>query len=236
LNLSKSLLSITLASGIAGGAGIFNQLPVFAASDAQPATAAASTNVTPLNAAPLAPATFDEAYKELHETLRRMSQNVGDILHEVTRTEEVYNNGTPVGKSSNAALTNSPMYNIYGGQTLQDAVTHAVYLPARPHWLKNSLDQLNQLQIKLAVDSTDMKKLLVESSSSSSDRAQSMVMSDIVAELGRDLTALQGDINAQPLSNAKINVTAHKIGDTISGLEKVAHRVWSEAPGALKKK
>ena len=192
----------------------------------------ASTDPRAITTAPAE--SLDSAIKEIHETLRRMSSAAGDMLHEVTRTEEVYNNGVPVGKNANP-MALSPMYQMNGYQTLQDSLTHAVYLPPRPHWLKNSFDQLSDLQTKLLSDAKDIKTILASPDCDSATRAQGMVLGDISIELGNDLDGLKADISAQPLSGAKINVTSHKIIDTIGGMEKVADRVWKEAPRRLKK-
>jgi hypothetical protein len=233
--LTLTSVSPALADATAPGATAPGATPATAATATATTTAASAAAPASARSITTAPAeSLDSAIKEIHETLRRMSSAAGDMLHEVTRTEEVYNNGVPVGKNANP-MALSPMYQMNGYQTLQDSLTHAVYLPPRPHWLKNSFDQLSDLQTKLAADAKDIKEILANPDCDSATRAQGMVLGDISAELGRDLDGLKADISAQPLSGAKINVTSHKIIDTISGMEKVADRVWKEAPKRLKK-
>ena len=206
--------------------------PLSSAGPASPASVADSP-ATSIKAQPAD--NLDGAVKESKETLRRLNGAAGDMLHEVTRTEEIYNNGVPVGKNY-GAISGSPMYQMDGGQTLQDAASHAVYLPPRPHWLNNSYDQLTDFQKKIVVDAADIKRILADPSCDSAVRAQGSVFYDIVGELGQDLSALKLDISVDVPVGAKINVSTHKIIDTISGLERVLDRIWKEAPKALKKK
>jgi hypothetical protein len=174
---------------------------------------------------------LETSLRELHESLRRMKGDIDDILHEVTRTEQVYNNGVPV--SSNP-WSQSPNYLINGGMVAQDALSHNVYLPPRTHWLDNSLAQLHDLQPKLQAETANITKLLGSPECNSATRAQGFVLSDITAELGKDLDGLQALIREEQPSNAKINVNAHKIVDTISGMDNVGDRLWKEAPRGLK--
>jgi hypothetical protein len=183
------------------------------------------------DAVPVKSDNLETCLRELHESLRRMKGDVNDVLHEVSRTQDVYNNGVPV--SSNP-WANSPNYLISGGMVAQDSLSHAVYLPPRSHWLNNSMTQMLDLETKLETETANIGKLLKTPGCSSAVRAQGFVLSDITTELGQELGVLQAAISEEKLSNAKISVNAHKIADTISGMEGVGDRLWKEAPRGLK--
>jgi len=217
--------------GIAAGAD--NTIHATCAPPSKAQAMAQNTLPPPAAAAAAAPASdnLETSLRELHESLRRMKGDVGDILHEVTRTQELYNNGVPV---SSSPWANNPSYLISGGQVAVDSLSHAVYLPPRMHWLNNSLAQLLDLQSKVQAETANIGKILKSPACNSAVRAQGFVLSDVSGELGRDLGGLETVIREDQPSNAKINVTAHKIADTISGMERVGDRLWKEAPRGLK--
>jgi hypothetical protein len=202
------------------------------------ATAAAATatatsprlNVVP----PVQTDNLEESLRELHESLRRMKSDVDDILHEVTRTQEVFSNGAPV--SGTTAITNSPEFNVYGGMTELDAVTHSVYMKPRPHWLDNSMAQLNDVQPTVVAETKMISKILNSPECKSDVRAQGFVLGDISNNLAKDLADLQAVLHEQPLVNAKITVMAKKVNGTIQGMYDVAARLWKEAPRDMKAK
>jgi hypothetical protein len=163
-----------------------------------------------------------------------MKGDVDDILHEVTRTQEVFDNGTPV--SATTAITNSPTFNVLGGMTMIDATTHDVYRKPRPHWLDNSMSQLNDLQPTVQAETVMISKILGSPECNSAVRSQGFVLGDISTELGKDLTALQTVLHTEPLVNAKIVVMAQKVNGTIKGMYDVAARLWKEAPRDMKAK
>jgi hypothetical protein len=216
-------LSISSLSALA--AADSNQLP----SQGLPAAAAQTDKST----SPVQADNLETSLRELHESLRRMKGDVDDILREVTRTEQSFNNGVPV--SSNP-WSQSPNYMINGGMAAQDALSHTVYLPPRLHWLNNSLAQMLDLKSKLQVETGNITKILASPDCNSATRSQGFVLSDITAELGRDIDGLEAVIRVDQPSNAKINVNAHKIGETISGMDRVGERLWKEAPRGLKSK
>jgi len=167
---------------------------------------------------------------ELKETLRRMKGDSEDILHEVTRTEQVMPNGVAVDSFSN----NVPPQLQGVNMVAIDAMSHDVYLPPRVHWLNNSLAQLLDLQSKLQAETAIVAKIVADPECSSGARAQGMVLGDITTGLGKDLGALEVLIRETPPKNANLNLAAHKIEDTLSGMEKVCDRLWKEAPRKLK--
>lgn len=177
---------------------------------------------------------LEESLRELHESLRRMKSDTDDILHEVTRTQEVFSNGAPV--SSTTAITNSPEFNVYGGMTELDAVTHSVYMKPRPHWLDNSMAQLNDVQPTVVTETKMISKILGSPECKSEVRAQGFVLGDISTNLAKDLADLQAALHEQPLVNAKITVMAKKVNGTIQGMYDVAARLWKEAPRDMKTK
>ena len=159
-----------------------------------------------------------------------MKGDNGDILHEVTRTEAVMPNGVAEDR-----YTNGIPPQIQGlAMTDMDAMSHDVYLPARPHWLNNSLAQLLDLQSKLQAETAILAKIMADPECNSGTRAQGMVLGDITTEVGKDLGALEVLIRATPPKNADINLAAHKIDETLSGMGKVCDRLWKEAPRKLK--
>jgi hypothetical protein len=162
-----------------------------------------------------------------------MKGDVGDIVHEVTRTQQVFPNGEPVSANP---WSNNPNFNIYGGMVAQDAVSRVVYLPPRAHWLNNSLAQLSDLEAKLKEETANITKLLKLPACNSATRAQGFVLADVTIELGQDLDALEVLVHAEPIVNAQVNVAAHKIADTIAGMDRVGDRLWKEAPRGLKEK
>jgi len=185
-----------------------------------------------LEAPEAAPDNIELSLREVHETLRRMKGCTDDILHEVSRTQQVYNNGVPVTTSP---WQLNPAY-MAMNMTAQDALSHNVYLPPRAHWLDNSLAQLRDLQSRLKAETANLSKLLQNPVCNSATRSQGFVMGDITLELAKDLDNLSALTKATPPSNAQINVATHKIIETISGLDKVGDRLWKEAPRGLKNK
>ncbi|MBS1994882.1 MAG: hypothetical protein JSS86_01170 [Cyanobacteria bacterium SZAS LIN-2] len=205
--------------------------PQTLAADASSTAPAAAASPTPAaSPAPAAPQNFADCVAEVRETLRRMKGDNNDILHEVSRTEEV----TPDGESADKLERN--MFPGYMGTTMTavDAISRDVLLPPRPHWLNNSFAQMLDLQSKLQADTTNIVKIVGAPDCSSGARAQGMVLGDITTELSKDLGALEVVIRETPPKNNSIKLAANKIGDTISGMEKVCDRLWKEAPRKLK--
>ncbi len=207
-----------------------------AASPSSPATSASATSAAskaePASSAS-APAAdnLETSLRELHESLRRMKGDVDDILHEVTRTQEVYNNGVPV---SSSPWANNPNYLISGGQVAVDSLSHAVYLPPRPHWLNNSLAQMLDLQAKVQAETANIGKILKSPACNSAVRAQGFVLSDVAGEIATDLGGLGTVIRENPPSNVIVKANANKVAEAISGMERVGDRLWKEAPRGLK--
>ncbi|MBS1991149.1 MAG: hypothetical protein JSS83_11560 [Cyanobacteria bacterium SZAS LIN-3] len=205
--------------------------PQTLAADASSTAPAPSASPTPAaSPAVAAPQNLSDCLAEIHETLRRMKGDSDDILHEVTRTQEVTRDGVAEDK------TQRNMFPTYMGTTMTalDALSRDVLLPPRPHWLNNSFAQMLDLQSKLQAETANITRIVGDPECSSGARAQGMVLGDITSELSKDLGALEVLIRETPPKNAGINLAAHKIGDTISGMEKVCDRLWKEAPRKLK--
>jgi len=194
-------------------------------------TTTASPAVVPASpAASQQPQNLTTCMSELKETIRRMKGDSDDILHEVSRTQQVMPDGVAMDSFSNGV----PPQLQGMSMVALDSMSHDVYLPPRVHWLNNSLAQLLDLQSKVQAETAAIAKIMADPECSSGARAQGMVLSDISTELGKDLGAIEVLIRETPPKNANLNLAAHKIEDTLSGMEKVCDRIWKEAPRKFK--